>query len=115
MTRTLFLTHYSNMEDVTKSMKGVSVTSWPIQGGLTSITNTPSYRPGYRPAARNAFADYLSTPAAAKERTTAGTDGKKEETPSPQKVMIKTEISTDGKSPVSLRRDNVLATPGSVH
>ena len=102
------------MEDVTKSMKGISVNnSWPARGGLTSITNTPSFRPGYKPAARNAF-DYMPNVPVPKELAIPGITAKAG-TPSPKKVTVKTEVSTEDKSPIALRKENLLTTPGSVH
>ncbi|KAL9108445.1 MAG: hypothetical protein Q9227_006779 [Pyrenula ochraceoflavens] len=104
----------TNMEDVTKSMKGVSVNhSWPARGGLASVTNTPSYRSSLKPAARNAF-DLMPNAPVPKELAIPSVNAKTE-TPSPKKVTVKTEISTEDKSPIPLRQENLLTTPGSVH
>lgn len=81
--------------------------SWPMRGGLASITNTPSYRPAKYPApARNAFTDNL--PVAAFSHTSAplpDMNKTKSRTPSPQKAAVGENIS-----PAVAGKEN-LATP----
>ena len=84
--------------------------SWPMRGGLTSITNTPSYRPGkYTIPARNAFIDGVTVAPVSTQPKLSLIDPAKPKngTPSPKK----TGVSTEDRSPAG--KENVRTTPNT--
>ena len=97
------------MADVTQSMEGLKVVpnTWPINGNLVSITNTPSYRSGkVAVPVRNALADTIPVAPVTQSKLPLPDTIKVEGTPSPKKVVVKKENLSPTK------KENT-ATPGS--
>ncbi|KKY27508.1 putative rna binding protein mssp-2 [Phaeomoniella chlamydospora] len=101
-----------NVADMTKSLETLKVTSgsWPMRGGLASITNTPSYRPAKYPVAgRNIFSESVPVAPITQSKVPLPEVVKPSaSTPSPRKTVDK----ADEASPIG--KENFRTTPTSV-